>query len=173
MSQGRGMGGHHSQNADTVVWLTPPYILEALGPFDLDPCAVTEPRPWPTAQEHIALPDDGLARDWRGRVWLNPPYGRDVGIWLEKLADHGRGTALIFARTDTAWFTPTVWKRANAVLFLEGRLFFYRPDGTKAAHNSGAPSCLAAYGEEDAERLRISGLPGQFVELVKPTGVFA
>src|SRR5437867_202275 len=58
------MGGHQSSHMQTDVWLTPPHILAALGPFDLDPCAAPEPRPWPTAERHIALPDDGLAADW-------------------------------------------------------------------------------------------------------------
>lgn len=164
----RGMGGHHSHAALSEVWLTPPEIIEALGSFDLDPCAAPPPRPWDTATRHIALPEDGLAADWEGRCWVNPPYGRKTRAWLDKLATHGHGTALIFARTETEMFVSQVWERADAVMFLYGRLYFHRADGTRAAANSGAPSVLVAYGEEDADALRDSGLNGRFIRLTDP-----
>jgi hypothetical protein len=162
------IAGIHSPRAITTSWLTPPAILDALGgadSFDLDPCAAPEPRPWPTARHHISLPVDGLLEPWHGRIWLNPPYGAAVGRWLSKLADHGQGTALIFARTETASFAAHVWKRATALLFLEGRLHFHLADGNRARCNSGGPSCLIAYGADDARVLRASGLPGAFVLL--------
>ena len=159
------MGSHQSARAQTTTWLTPPEILVALGPFDLDPCAAPSPRPWPTAARHIELPVDGLAAEWAGRVWLNPPYSFAAWKWLEKLADHGDGIALIFARTETAGFVRTVWQRASALLFLHGRLYFHYPDGERAGANSGAPSVLVAYGSAAAERLRTSGLSGSFVNL--------
>lgn len=166
------MGSHQSAGADTHVWLTPPHILDALGPFDLDPCAAPEPRPWPTATTHWGPADTPLARPWLGRVWLNPPYGPKalIGPWLRRMADHGQGTALIFARTETAIFFEAVWDRATALLFFKGRLCFYRPDGTlprsdQGGGNAGAPSVLVAYGEADAERLQGSGLPGRFIRL--------
>lgn len=160
-----GMGSHHSAAAQSEVWLTPPEILETLGSFDLDPCAAPPPRPWDTAARHIALPEDGLAADWKGRVWCNPPYGNQAVKWLRKLADHGQGTALIFARTETAMFVETVWRRASAVLFLHGRLYFHHNDGSRAGNNSGAPSALIAYGTSDAEILRKANLDGTFVDL--------
>jgi len=159
------MGSHQSARAKTTTWLTPPEIVDALGPFDLDPCAAPSPRPWPTAHRHIELPEDGLAADWAGRVWLNPPYSFEAWRWLERLADHGHGTALVFARTETAGFVRTVWQRAHGVLFLHGRLHFHHQDGSRARANSGAPSCLVAYGAEDAERLMTCELPGTFVPL--------
>lgn len=167
---GRGMGAHHSAKGQTVVWLSPPEIIQPLGPFDLDPCAAPAPRPWPTAAHHIAEPEDGLLVDWWGRVWMNPPYGspKVIGPWMRKLAAHNRGTTLIFARTETALFFETVWRRAAALLFLEGRLHFHRPDGTRALENGGAPSVLVAYGLEDADRLASSGLAGAFVPLQLP-----
>jgi hypothetical protein len=157
------IGGLQSSRMITDTWLTPPHILDALGSFDLDPCAAPEPRPWATARHHIALPDDGLAHDWRGRVWLNPPYSRQAVRWIERLADHGTGTALIFARTETSWFVDQIWRRADALLFLAGRVFFHRSDGSRAADNGGAPSALVAYGADDAARLASCGLPGSFV----------
>ncbi len=158
----RGMGSHHSARAGTTTWLTPPHITDALGEFDLDPCAASD---WVTAKRHIILPQDGFAANWSGRVWLNPPYGMAAWAWLAKLADHGRGTALIFARTETAGFVSEVWLKASGILFLHGRLFFHHSDGTRAAANSGAPSCLVAYGEADATQLAKADLPGTFIAL--------
>lgn len=159
----RGIGAHQSAQAETVVWLTPPYVLDALGPFDLDPCACTD-RPWDTAARHYTAEDDGLAQTWDGFVWMNPPHGKAAGAWLERLAGHGNGIALVFARTETAAFANHVWPKATALLFLDGRLSFHYPDGTKARANGGAPSVLIAYGEEAAKRLRTSGLAGAYVD---------
>lgn len=164
----RGMSGHHSAKAKTDVWLTPPEIIAALGPFDLDPCSPM-PRPWRTARAHYYRPIDGLTAPWAGRVWLNPPYGNAViGAWLKRLADHGRGTALIFARTETENFVRQVWRRAEGLLFIEGRLYFHRQDGTRAEANAGAPSVLCGYGQRDAEILASCGLAGTFVPLRLP-----
>lgn len=146
----------------TDEWLTPPEILAALGPFDLDPCSPVD-RPWDTAAAHLSVEDDGLSTPWRGRVWLNPPYS-EVDPWMERMAAHGRGTALLFARTETRCWETHIWPHVSAVLFLFGRLTFYRGDGTaaKAGHNSGGPSVLLAYGAADAELLARSALPGAY-----------
>lgn len=151
--------------AATHVWLTPPHIKLPLGKFDLDPCAAPAPRPWDTAEEMWTLPHDGLAHDWHGRVWLNPPYGRETGKWLSKLSQHGNGTALVFARTDTLMFRTCVWPTASAALFLDGRPHFYHQDGTRARGNSGGPLMLIAYGRYDAAMLFACGLPGKYVDL--------
>ncbi|MDE2096950.1 MAG: adenine methyltransferase [Patescibacteria group bacterium] len=158
------MSGHHSARSETVEWLTPKELIDALGPFDLDPCAPAE-RPWPTAKVHYALPQDGLVKKWRGLVWLNPPYNGNQWEWLAKLARHGEGLALIFARTETRGFVDTVWRHADALLFLSGRLHFCNAVGRKARMDAGAPSVLVAYGREACARLVASDLPGAFVLL--------
>ena len=168
------MGGHQSSVMLSDEWLTPPRIIAALGgpeAFDLDPCAAPEPRPWPTARRHIIRAEDGLAQPWAGTVWLNPPYGRKstIGPWMRRLVEHGDGIALIFARTETEVFFETVWRAADAVLFLEGRLFFFRPDGTEAEHNGGAPSVLCAYGPRAAALLGGCGIRGALLYLKRPT----
>ncbi|HEX7927313.1 MAG TPA: DNA N-6-adenine-methyltransferase [bacterium] len=159
-----GIGGHQSPRALSVEWLTPRYILRALGPFDLDPCAPVN-RPWNMAARHYTLHEDGLAQPWEGRVFLNPPYGGDTWAWLERLSVHGNGIALVFARTETAGFHRCGWALAHAMHFFRGRLTFHRPDGSLPKANCGGPSVLVAYGSENAERLRTSGLPGKFVGL--------
>ena len=165
----RAIGGHHSHAAGTTTWLTPPSVIEALGgwqSFDLDPCAAPAPRPWPTARRMNAAADaDGLSIAWDGRVWLNPPYSAAViATWMRRLADHGSGTALIFARTETRAFFEQVWERAHGLLFLRGRLRFHRADGSRA-RDGGAPSVLCAYGADDMDRLAASELAGAFVPL--------
>jgi hypothetical protein len=146
-----GIGGHHrGYQGRTDEWLTPPDIIRALGPFDLDPAAPVD-RPWDTAAAHFTVEDDGLAQTWPAgsRIWLNPPYGPETGQWLARLAAHGNGIALIFARTETEMFHRHGWDKADAMLFLAGRIYFYRVDGTRAAANAGAPSVLIAFGPDE------------------------
>jgi hypothetical protein len=171
MAKKNGMGSHQSTCNMTETWLTPKFIIDELGSFDLDPCAAPMPRPWPTARIHYTLPEqNGLLLPWGDalRVFLNPPYNRAMDPFLRKMSAHGRGTALIFARTETAIFHEEVWPKADALFFLKGRLHFHYPDGTRAQANAGAPSVLLAYGEEEVERLTQSNLEGQFVPLSRP-----
>lgn len=158
------MGGHHEPNEGAKdEWLTPPNIVEALGPFDLDPCAPVV-RPWPTAEHHFTIEDDGLAQEWFGYVWCNPPYGQQTWAWLERMAEHGNGIALTFARTETKGYFAKVWSRATAMLYLDTRLFFHHVDGARASHNSGAPSVLIAYGDHAARKLYAArSITGSFV----------
>lgn len=167
----RGMSGHHSSRAVTVEWLTPPEIIAALGPFDLDP-ATPDLQPYPTAIHRYTKADDGLVKPWFGRVWLNPPYtASEIGKWLARMADHGHGTSFIFARTETDAFFRHVWERATALLFLQGRTYFHKPNGERAEHNGGAPTVLCAYGATDAEILAFCGIKGKFVPLIFPKSV--
>lgn len=134
-----------------------------MGPFDLDPCSPIN-RPWDTAKKHYTIEDDGLSKEWEGRVWLNPPYGRETFKWIDKLALHGNGIALIFARTETIGFHEHIWTWADAIFFFKGRLKFYHVDGTQGG-TANAPSCLVAYGEDNVEALRNCGLSGKFISL--------
>ena len=160
----KGIGSHQSATMKNDEWLTPPHILNALGDFDLDPCSPIN-RPWDTAKNHYTTINDGLNMEWFGRVWCNPPYGLEATIWLNKLASHGNGIALIFARTETKMFFEQVWHKADSLLFIEGRLFFHYVNGEKAKANSGAPSVLVAYGSNNSEILKKCGINGQFISL--------
>lgn len=162
MSNKNGIGSHQSADSDSTQWLTPPYILDELGSFDLDPCAPID-RPWSMADTHFTETDDGLSNEWFGRVWCNPPYGNETGTWLHRLANHGNGMALIFARTETNMFFDQIWEEADGILFIEGRLYFYNPDGSISNNNSGAPSALVAYGESNISDLASSNIPGSLV----------
>lgn len=160
----KGIGSHHSAKMGKNEWLTPPDILEKLPPFDLDPCSPID-RPWKTAKNHFTVNDDGLIQIWKGRVFCNPPYGLEAAKWLEKLANHNNGIALIFARTETKMFFDYVWKKADSLLFIEGRLFFHHVDGSRAKANSEAPSVLIAYGKECSELLQKSQIKGKYIKL--------
>lgn len=147
-----------SKTLNTIVgnkdeWLTPPYITEALGEFDLDPCQPVKP-PFTHAKNGYNLLNNGLFQKWEGRVWLNPPYGKYTFHWIRALADHGNGIALIFARTETNGFYQNVWKRADAVFFFRGRIKFFHVSGEEARSDGGAPSCLIAYGQNNVNSIR-------------------
>lgn len=155
-----GMGGAlHDPERRSVEWYTPPHIFDALGlAFDLDPCAPAGGVPWIPAAEHYSAADDGLARPWRGRVWLNPPYGREAAAWVRRLVEHGDGLALVFARVDAAWAQDAI-RAADAVCLIAGRLSFIDGRGAdRRGHNAAAGSMLLAYGAECADAVMASGL---------------
>lgn len=154
------LGSHQSTIGASQSWITPRWILDALGPFDLDPCECT-PQPWKCGR--VGYTGGGLTKPWFGRVWLNPPFDRrEVGSWIKKLASHGKGIALVHARTEAEWFEP-IWKCASGILFLADRIHFHRPDGSRAEANSGAPAVLASFGPECLERLERSKIKGSLL----------
>lgn len=164
------MGKNFNTNTDDEAeWLTPPELIAALGPFDLDPCTQPENRRiFSTAKVHYSKEEhgDGLVKDWFGKVWLNPPYGRETFKWLAKLAEHKNGIALIFARTETKGFHSEIWQKAHSIFFFEGRLRFSRKDGTfKDVAN--APSCLVSYSKMDtfdiAEARNLGKIKGKLI----------
>ena len=153
----------NTENKDE--WLTPPEIIKALGVFDLDPCSPhPDRRPWQTANKHYHEEQDGLNQKWEGRVWCNPPYGKFTFDWMEKLAQHGNGIGLIFARTETRGFHREIWDKASAIFFFKGRLSFYHVSGEKGG-TANAPSCLVIYGSNNIEAVEKSGLKGKLVRL--------
>ena len=147
----------------TVEWLTPPELVIKLGKFDLDPCSPIN-APFLHAKNNFTVSDDGISKDWFGRVYLNPPYGRGMELWIEKLKLHGNGIALIFARTETKCFFEHIWNDADGVLFVKGRIRFYHISGIQAG-TPGAPSVFIAYGKENALALKNSGIEGRYLDL--------
>lgn len=143
-------------------WYTPSYIIEALGEFDLDPCAA---HGWITAKKHLYKEDNGLDKEWHGRVWLNPPYSRKLIVpFIEKMARHGNGVALIFNRMDITLWHETIFPTVDSMFILRGRLKFYRPDGSQG-DSAGCGSVLLAWGEDNSRALQNSGLSGVFIKL--------
>lgn len=130
----------------TDIWLTPRWLLDELKSFDLDPCAAPDPSVWPTAARHFT--ERGLDQPWQGCVWLNPPFSA-AGTWVERLADHGDGVALVCARTETVWFQEQVLERADQVLFIRRRIMFHREDLTLPKAHLPVGMVLACYGPQE------------------------
>ena len=147
----------------TVDWLTPPDLVKKLGEFDLDPCSPINP-PFVHAKNNFTVKENGLNKIWFGRVYMNPPYGKGMEMWIEKLKNHGNGIALIFARTETRLFFQHIWNDADAVLFVKGRIKFYHVTGIQGG-TPGAPSVFIAYGKENAKALKNSGIEGKYLDL--------
>ena len=141
----------------TNTWLTPKWIIDEIGPFDLDPCGF--PGHY-TAERIITLPNDGLIQHWSGRVWLNPPYGRHTKDWLAKLSTHGNGIALVFARLDTKWIQPFI---KNGFFQIEGRLKFLDENFNEQT-NAGAPSMLIPFGRKNIGSILSSGIRGNWFQ---------
>lgn len=108
-------------------WSTPQDFFDKcqkeFGPFLLDPCATHANA---KAPHYYTKDDDGLTRVWVGRVWMNPPYGREIGRWMRKAyessIDGAMVVCLVPARTDTAWWHDYAAK--GEVRFIRGRLKF-------------------------------------------------
>lgn len=146
-------------------WETPPELVAVLegvfGRFDLDPCAASADASQARvrARVRLTMQDDGLAVAWRGRVFVNPPYGRQLGAWVAKCAGEAAAGALVVglvpARTDTRWWHTHVAGRAD-VFMLRGRLRF--GDGTMPAP---FPSAVAVWGASAALVAQLGpALPG-------------
>jgi hypothetical protein len=156
---------HDDTNNISVDWYTPPWIFEKLGiQFDLDPCHPENKIPWIPVKKHYCLKDNGLISPWVGNVWLNPPYGKNTSEWLHRMHNHRNGISLVFARTDCAWFHDYVAK-ADAILFLRGRVKFI--DGLNKAGKSGAGcgSMLISWGKSNTDAMKKMDNFGKFIEL--------
>ncbi|MGB6294809.1 MAG: DNA N-6-adenine-methyltransferase [Rivularia sp. (in: cyanobacteria)] len=142
-------GSKESLSSDE--WYTPPHIfelvLQMLGKIDLDPCA-DDGKQIPATLHYTAM-DDGLIREWEGRVFMNPPYSKP-SVWMNKLQaeiESGRVTeaiALVPAATDTKWLSPFL--KSQPVCFWTGRIKFldtnYKPRlSARQAH------CLLYWGK--------------------------
>jgi hypothetical protein len=125
------MAEHEPCVGATDDWYTPPEIFKALRlRFDLDPCSPGLGH-WVPADKIYTKQDDGLAQQWRGLVFMNPPFGRRNGHtpWLEKFLRHANGVAIVRAYTSSAWWHQYM-PRAEGLLFPRGKTKFIRPDGS-------------------------------------------
>lgn len=142
-------------------WQTPEHIVKALGTFDLDPCANVRN---PSRLAGFGYDAFGLELPWFGRVWCNPPYGAECRVWINRLAAHGEGIALIPPRVGSRWFQNEVFDKADSVLFLKGRIAFL-DDNLKPLSGNNADSILIAFGNRNTDALSLCGLPGKLWRL--------
>lgn len=150
----------HERSGQTDEWYTPAWIFEALNvKFDYDPCSPGGRVPSHTWCRYGAF-NRGLEGNWRGSVWLNPPFGGRNGIrpWLEKFAEHDNGIAIVPNRTATDWFQDFT-QHAAGLLFIRGKVKFLRPDGTEG-RSPGYGNVLVAYGTKMAHALYDSEIRG-------------
>ena len=151
------LGSHQTSIGKTQVHITPRWIIEVLGPFDLDPAAA-DPRPWDCAAVNYTERDDGLRQPWFGRPFY-PSFDRNV-VPLDPQARQTRLRHCTVACPHRDRLVRADLGSATAILFMADR---HRPDGTRQPANSGAPPILVAFGSDDAEPLKASGIPGAFV----------
>lgn len=148
----------------TDEWYTPKELIDSLGSFDLDPCAPVNPL-WRTAKLMYNKNDDGLLQNWEGRVWLNPPYSKPlIELFIQKMAEHNNGIALLFNRLDSAMMQDIILKKAISMKILRKRIRFYRPDGTQGG-SPGCGSILFAFGDYNDTILRNNNLQGIYIRL--------
>jgi DNA N-6-adenine-methyltransferase (Dam) len=100
----------------------------------------------PTLTDSLTGPD-WIPQD--GPFYLNPPYGRAIGTWLQRAADQAvatRQTVVVLhpARTDTAWWHDIVLRYAFEVRLLRGRLSFLDDDG-QTVHPALFPSAVSVF----------------------------
>lgn len=143
-------------------WCVPQEIINKLGRFDIDPCSPVD-RPWNTANEHISIMDDGLTKEWKGRVFCNPPSGEEYE-WVEKCANHGNAIAMLFSKSDTKCFHDIILRYATAILWIKGRVKFHYSNG-KRADSAMLASMIVAFNHENAKVLEKSGIVGSFLWL--------
>ena len=134
-------------SSQSIMWETPKAFFDSLNAkycFTTDVCAVKGN----TKCRHFYSPqEDGLKQAWKGRCWMNPPYGRnETGKWVEKAYKESLNgclvVALLPARTDTRWFHQFIYKQVNVtVRFLKGRLKF-----GNSLYPAPFPSMLVCFG---------------------------
>ena len=108
------------------MWATPQAFFDELNKefgFELDVCALPENA---KCEKYYTPEIDGLKQQWRGICWMNPPYGREIGAWMEKAYESSLEGAtvvcLVPARTDTRWFHDFAMR--GEIRFIKGRLKF-------------------------------------------------
>lgn len=136
---------------------TPPYITNALGPFDLDPCAgekteIAKTNWW------IGRGEDGLSTNWFGFVWCNPPFSQKE-VWAQKMIAHGCGILILPERGSAPWFGTLA--ESCGMYFVSGKKINFL--GGPSSNNLG--SILFPFGLEAKARIESSGLPGHLVEV--------
>lgn len=126
-------------------WGTPQKLFDSLNAefkFDLDPCASVANR---KCERFFDKEKDGLAQDWgNSRIFMNPPYGKNIGLWMQKAYESSLSGALVVClvhtRTDTRWWHSWVEGKAAEIRLLRGRLKF---EG--GLYSSTFPSVLIIY----------------------------
>lgn len=148
-------------SSESIEWWTPQKYIDAvrsvMGEIDLDPASNPEADKTVRAERYFTAEDDGLSYEWRGRVFLNPPYGKLGPLFISKLLDEynvGRVTEFIALvnsnSTDTNWFAPLF---KGLICFTNHRINFNGPDSNN--NNSTHGSCFIYFGNNKEKFINI------------------
>lgn len=124
------------------------------------------PPPYQIAPLSYNKEQNGLAQEWPSSalVFMNPPYSRPLlRPFVEKLAEHNNGIALLKNQVDNLLFQEVIFPKAKSLIFMRHRIKFIQPDGTTGSPFFG--SVLVAFGHEADTRLRQSSIPGKYLIL--------
>lgn len=136
-------------SSKTDLWATPQDLFDELNKefnFDLDPCATHDNA---KCSRYYTKQDDGLKQIWTGRVFMNPPYGREIQKWVKKAYESVKNgeselvVCLLPARTDTRWFHNFIYNKAE-IRFIKCRLKF-----GNAKNSAPFPSMIVIYKREE------------------------
>ena len=138
-------------SSNTDEWATPQKFYDEINKkfeFTLDPCATVQNH---KCNKYYTKKENGLTKSWVGeKVFCNPPYGREIGKWIEKAYNENQqGTFVVMllpARTDTKWFHNYIYKQ-HEIIFIKGRLKFN--DGKQSAP---FPSMLVIMNAEEKRK---------------------
>lgn len=150
IKQGESPKDNILHSSDSNEWYTPARYADlakkVMGDIDLDPASCIAANQSIQAKRIFDIEDDGFSRNWSGRVWLNPPYGRgedgsNQAAWSKKLIDEykaGRvteGMLLVNAATGNKWFAD-LWE--FPICFVDHRIRFISPRGdySQPTHSS-------------------------------------
>jgi phage N-6-adenine-methyltransferase len=140
---GAGYNVHFS--SENSRWETPQELFNTLDKefgFTLDACATPETA---KCEQFFTEEDDALLQEWRGVVWCNPPYGREIDRWLRKAylsaLEGASVVCLVPSRTDIRWWHEYAMK--GEVRFLRGRLKF-----GGARHGAPFPSAVVVFRDQ-------------------------
>lgn len=143
-------------SSNDQTWETPKDFFSRLDrefKFTLDPCATPETA---KVSKYFTQEIDGLTQSWSGeRVFMNPPYGREISKWIQKAAEESQKedtivVGLIPARTDTRYWHRYIFPVASEIRFIKGRLKF---GGSK--NSAPFPSAVVVW-KEGSQSLKVS-----------------
>ena len=130
-------------------YFTPKWIFDALGiKFDLDVCCPPEGPLHTPCKAYYTQADDGLAADWHGTVWMNPPFSRTIP-WVTRWIEHGDGLALL-PDTNRKWRTD-LYEHADGRVALPANMRFDAADGRRT--DIRYSTCLYSIGKKGTEAL--------------------
>lgn len=134
---------------------TPKWIFQVLNlDFDLDVCAPKEGPLHTPAKKWFSQEDDGLAQEWFGRVWMNPPFSKP-SVWVDKWLNHGNGIALLPLSGNSRWWA-NLWASQCAVVMVPPNTGFINSEGVEKKIMYGIS--LWAIGESNITALKLSNL---------------